>query len=142
MNKVILMGRLTRNIDIKQLTSGSLIGRFTLAVDKDLTKDKKNEFERAGKPTADFINCIAFGKIADTIERWTAKGSRILVEGSLEVSSYEKDGEKRYFTNVLVKQFKIIDFKEKTAGENDGEYYDSFDSFESDFADDSANVHF
>ncbi|WP_373827197.1 single-stranded DNA-binding protein [Bacteroides heparinolyticus] len=140
MNRITLMGRLTKDIETKQLMSGMLVGNFTLAVEKDLTKEKKNELEREGKPTADFIRCKAFGKSADIISKWTAKGSRLLIEGTLNTSTYDKDGEKRYSTDVLVNRFFIIDFKKRESEPAD--YYDSFDVFDSSFADDSANVHF
>jgi len=96
MNKVILMGRLTRDPDIR-LTQGeksTTIASYTLAVDR--------RFKRDGGPTADFINCKAFGKNGEFVEKYLKKGVKIAVEGEIITGSYEKDGARIYTTEVHV----------------------------------------
>ena len=103
MNHCAIIGRLTKDPDMK--TSGELtIARFTLAVDRPTKKDE-----------ADFISCVAFGKTAETIEKYLRKGSKIAVEGRIQTGSYEKDGRKIYTTDVIVERFDFCESK-KTEG--------------------------
>ena len=81
MNNVVLIGRLTKDAELKYLDTGTALVRFTLAVDKELSKDKRKEFETAGKPTADFINIIAWGKTAEAVAVYTSKGLKLAVQG-------------------------------------------------------------
>ena len=76
MNKVVLIGRLTRDPELRYLTTGSntAVARFTLAVDKQLSKEKKLEMESRNQPTADFINIVVWGKLAETCSNYLAKG--------------------------------------------------------------------
>lgn len=112
MNQVNLLGRLTRDVELSRGGASGSYGRFTLAVDKGLSKDKKREYEAQGKDTADFINCVAFGTTAEALARYTGKGCRVLVQGSIQVNHSEKDGKRTYYTNVKVLRSEIIDFKE------------------------------
>lgn len=93
MNKVILIGRITKDLELRQTTSGTSVLRFTVAVDR-YSKDKEND--------ADFISCIAFGKNAEFIGKWFSKGQMIALEGSIKTGSYEKDGRKVYTTDIIV----------------------------------------
>lgn len=127
MNCVTLMGRLTRDPEIKRTSSGKSYCRFSIAVKKEFVKDG-----------ADFINCIAWDKKAETIEKYFSKGHRIIIQGRLSVNTYEVEGEKRYSTDVLVDK---IDFVENL---NSGQSYDrSYTSAEaevdSDFIDDDSD---
>ena len=111
MNNVTLTGRITKDLELKYTQSGKAYCRFTLAVDRGLSKEKKQEAEANGQPTADFINCVAWGKVAETLNRYTSKGKKILVNGSIETGSYTvQDGSKRYTTDVLVKRIEILEF--------------------------------
>lgn len=111
MNNVALTGRITKDLELKYTQNGKAYCRFTLAVDRGLSKEKKQEAEANGQPTADFINCVAWGATAETINRYTAKGKKILVNGSIETGSYTvQDGSKRYTTDVLVKRIEILEF--------------------------------
>jgi single-strand DNA-binding protein len=104
MNKVILCGRLTKDIDVRQTTTGTAIGSFTIAVDRKPTKDGKRE--------TDFISCKAWGKTAETMARYLGKGRKVLVEGRMQTGSYEaRDGGKRYTTDVIVESFEFVDSK-------------------------------
>lgn len=98
MNKVILMGRLTRDAEVwySQGESTNAIARFSLAVDR--------RFRRNGdEQTADFISCIAFGKTAEFFERFGRKGTKFVLEGRIQTGSYtNKDGQRIYTTDVVV----------------------------------------
>lgn len=94
MNLVCLMGRLTRDPEIKT-TESTTIARYTLAVDRRFKKD--------GEQGADFINCVAFGKSAEFAEKYFQKGTKIAVTGRIQIGSYEKeDGTKVYTTDIIV----------------------------------------
>ena len=111
MNNVILTGKKIKEIEISFTNSGKTFARFTLAVDKGLSKEKRQQAETNGQATADFINCVAWGKTAETLQKYTAKGKKILVYGSIETGSYTaQDGSKRYTTDVLVNRAEILEF--------------------------------
>ena len=95
MNRVILMGRLTRDPEMRGEGTG-LLARYSLAVDR--------RFKRDGEPTADFINCVSFGKSAEFTEKYFCKGMRVTVSGRIQTGSYEKDGQKIYTTDVVVEE--------------------------------------
>lgn len=107
MNKVILMGRLTRNPDIKY-TQGQnpvCVARYTLAVNR--------RYHRDGDPDADFINCIAFGKNGEFAEKYLKQGTKIVISGRIQTGSYtNRDGVKVYTTDVVVEE---QDFAESKA---------------------------
>ena len=106
MNKVILMGRLTRDPDIRVTTgeNTTTISRYTLAVDRRTRKTDTNE------PTADFINCVAFGKAAEFAEKYFHQGMRVLITGRIQTGSYtNKDGQKVYTTDVIVEEQEFAD---------------------------------
>ena len=114
MNKVILTnGRLVKDVELKG-TIALQIARFTVAVNRQFKKDE-----------ADFINCVAFGKKAETIERFFKKGSPINIEGRLQTGSYEKDGVKHFTTDVIVDNFEFAASSKKV--ENKTENNMSFD---------------
>ena len=93
MNLVCLMGRLTRDPEIRT-TESTTIARYTLAVDRRFKKD--------GEQGADFINCVAFGKSAEFAEKYFQKGTKIAVTGKIQTGSYEKEGTKVYTTDIIV----------------------------------------
>lgn len=107
MNKVVLIGRLTKDPDLKFAAgTGTAITNFTLAVNRP--KDKNGEVK------ADFINCVAFGKTAETIAQYLTKGRQLAVFGNIRTGSYEaQDGTKRYTTDVYVEGFDFIDSSDK-----------------------------
>lgn len=117
MNKVILMGRLTRDPEISSLTSGTTFARFSIAVDR--------KFSREGEPDADFFNCSAFGKTAEFIERNIHKGSKILVSGRLQNNNYtNKEGQKIYDVRVVVEDVEFGESKKETT--NSAQTQDEF----------------
>ena len=114
MNKVILMGRLTRDAEVRysQGDSSTAVARFSLAVDRRFKRDGDDQ-------TADFINCVAFGRTGEFMERFGRKGTKFLVEGRIQTGSYtNKDGQRVYTTDVVVEQ---VEFAEsKASGDNSG----------------------
>lgn len=95
MNKVILIGRLTKEPDIRLTPAGLKVAHYTLAVDRKFKKD--------GEPDADFIPCVAFGKPAEFTEKYLSKGAKIAICGRLQTRSYEdKYGQKKYVTEIIV----------------------------------------
>lgn len=109
MNSVQLLGRLTRDPDVRYTDGGSTIARFSLAVDR--------RFKQEGGDTADFINCIAFGKTAEFIERYIFKGTKIAINGRIQTGSYaNKDGVKVYTTDVVVENVEFAESKNSNAG--------------------------
>lgn len=111
MNKVILIGRLTRDPELKFTAgSGVAVTTFTLAVDR---KFKNKE----GQREADFINIVAYGKTAETIANYLKKGRLIAVSGRIETRSYEgNDGQKKYYTDVVLDDFQFLEKKEADGG--------------------------
>lgn len=99
MNKVILIGRTTKSPELRYAPgTGTAVCRFTLAVNRPYKKDE-----------ADFINCVAFGKIGETIAQYVLKGRQVAVAGSIRTGSYESNsGEKRYTTDVVLDGFEFI----------------------------------
>lgn len=98
MNYVSLLGRLTKDVELKQTSTGKTYCRFSLAVKKEFAKDG-----------ADFINCIAWDKRAELLANYFSKGQRILIQGRLSTSSYEVNQEKRYLTDVVVDKISFIE---------------------------------
>ena len=112
MNKVILMGRLTKDADVKASTTGMTIARFTLAVDHRFKKDNEQ--------TCDFINCVAFSKTAEFLEKYGKKGTKFVVEGSIQTGSYtNKDGNKVYTTDIAVQSVEFAESKSSTQNSPD-----------------------
>lgn len=116
MNLVVLIGRLTRDPELRYIAnSGTPVATFTLAVDRELSKEKRQEMESKGQPTADFINIIIFGKSAENCAMYLQKGRLAAVKGRLQSRSYEaKDGTKRYITEVVATRVEFLEWKEKT----------------------------
>ncbi|MGI5948768.1 single-stranded DNA-binding protein [Peptoniphilus sp.] len=108
MNSVCLIGRLTRDPIVRYSQNGMAIARFTVAVDRRLSRQKKQEMEANNQQTADFIGCTAFGSTAELISNYFKKGSQIGVEGRIQTGSYEKDGRTVYTTDVVVNNITFI----------------------------------
>ena len=119
MNKVILMGRLTRDPEVRysQGESSTAIARFSLAVDRRFRRDNDEQ-------SADFINCVAFGKTAEFLERYGRKGTKFVLEGRIQTGSYtNKDGQRVYTTDVVVEN---VEFAEsKSSSDNNGGFVPS-----------------
>ena len=114
MNKVILLGRLVRDPEIRysQGENNLCIARYTLAVDRRFKKD--------GEQSADFIQCVAFGKMAEFVEKWFKQGTKIAVTGRIQTGSYtNKDGQKVYTTEVVVEEQEFAESKNANNNSND-----------------------
>ena len=102
MNKAILIGRTTKEPEIRATTSGKQVATFTLAVDRDF-KNAQGERE------ADFIPCVAWGKLAEICEKYVAKGKQIAVCGRIQTRTYDdQNGQKRYITEIIVNDLQLL----------------------------------
>lgn len=106
MNKVVLVGRLTRDPDVRysQGDNSTAVARYSLAVDR--------KFKRDGEPTADFISCVAIGRAGEFAEKYFRKGLRIAISGRIQTGSYtNKDGVKVYTTDIFVEEQEFAESK-------------------------------
>ena len=127
MNSVNLIGRLVKDPELRYTTvSDSVYCRFTLAVDKGMSKEKKQELEAKGQQTADFINIVVWGKQAENCQKYLQKGRNVAIQGRLQSGSFTaQDGTRRFVTEVWAERVHFIDWgdgKEKAA--------DPFDNFD------------
>lgn len=105
MNKAILIGRLARDPEVRYTQQGTAIAQFTLAVNRRVKKDSKQQ-------TADFIPVVAWGKLAELVGKHLSKGKRIGIEGRIQVRNYDaKDGTKRYVTEIMMDEMEFLDSK-------------------------------
>ena len=114
MNKVILMGRLTRDPEVRYSTgeNATAIGRYTLAVDR--------RFKQEGQQSADFIPCVAFGKSAEFAEKYFRKGMKIAITGRIQTGSYtNKEGQKIYTTDVIVEEQEFAESKSSSGADRE-----------------------
>ena len=111
MNNVVLMGRLTRDPEVRytQGETPRCVARYTLAVNR--------RFKRDGEPEADFINCVVFGKSAEFAEKYFRKGMQVTINGRIQTGSYtNKDGQKVYTTDIVVEQQEFAEGKGSGSG--------------------------
>lgn len=119
MNKVILMGRLTRDPEVRysQGDTSLAIARYSLAVDRRFARRNEGNNEQ----TVDFINCVAFGRSAEFAEKYFRQGMRVLVTGRIQTGSYtNKDGQKVYTTDVVIEDQEFADSKGAAGGNAGG----------------------
>ena len=123
MNKVIMMGRLTRDPETRygQGATGVAVGNFSIAVDR--------RFKREGEPDADFFDCTVFGKQAEFVEKYLKKGTKVVLDGRLQNDNYtNKEGQKVYGTRIVVDS---VEFAEsKAAAEGSGAAYNGGQSYQ------------
>jgi single-strand DNA-binding protein len=133
MNNVVLIGRLTRDPEMRFIpASGMAVTKFNLAVDREMAREKKQQAESQGKPTADFIPITIFGKTAENAANFLAKGRQCAVLGRISTGSYtDKNGEKRYTTEVVADRVEFIGEKKGASKQGDKSLPDSsfFDGF-------------
>lgn len=104
MNKIILCGRLTADAEMKCTNDGKVVSRFNFAVNR--------RFKRDGDSEADFFQCVAFGKIAETFEKCNVgKGTKLLIEGEMRNNNYERDGVRHYGMQLIVNSFEFYESK-------------------------------
>lgn len=110
-NNVILVGRLTKNPEIRMTQNGTKVCSFTLAVNRKV--------QAQGQPNADFINCVAWSKTAELMEQWLHKGSLIGVEGRIQTRNYDnQQGQRVYITEVLVGSVTFLEPKGSAGAQN------------------------
>ena len=117
MNKVILMGRLTRDPEVRysQGASQTAVARFSVAVDR--------RFKREGESDADFFNCTCFGKQAEFVERYLHKGVKVVLSGRVQNDNYtNKDGQMVYSVRIMVDEIEFAESKNASVGNGDGGY--------------------
>lgn len=123
MNKVILIGRLTKDPELRYAAgSGTAVTRFTIAVNRQFKKDE-----------ADFINCVAWNKTAETIAQYFTKGRAIAIVGHMQTGSYDaQDGTKRYTTDVAVESFEFVgsNGQANNQGSNNADAFSEFGGFD------------
>lgn len=113
MNKVIMMGRLTRDPEVSSSTSGTTFARYSIAVDR--------KFKKEGDPDADFFNCTSFGKQAEFVERYLKKGTKVVVTGRLQNNNYtNKDGQKVYDVRIMCEEVEFAESKNSSESSNSG----------------------
>ena len=134
MNKVILMGRLTKDVEIRQTPNNLSVARFTIAVNRRFVKD--------GGQQADFINCIAWRKTGEFIARYFQKGSMIAVVGSIQTRSWDgNDGKKQYATEVVVDEAYFTGSKAESSTGGNTDLSDSgLDDLNSQYGEDFATI--
>lgn len=127
MNKVILMGRLTKDAEFKE-SGESKFAKYTLAVDRRFSKD--------GEQSADFINIVVFGKGAEFAEKYLKKGMKVVVTGRIQTGSYtNKEGQKVYTTDVVVEEQEFAESKSSTStasSDNDSDFMEIPDNAKAD----------
>ena len=107
MNKVILIGRLTRNPELRYTGSNTPVATFSLAVNRPFTNQN-------GEREADFINCVVWRKLAETVKNYLFQGSQVAVEGRIQTRKYQNDkGENKYITEILAENVEFLDSKSK-----------------------------
>ena len=150
MNSVNLIGRITRDPELRYTQSQMAVCTFTLAVDKGLSRDKRQEMESAGKLTADFPRIMVFGKQAENVSRYLSKGSQCGVIGRIQTGSYQdrETGKTIYTTDIIADKVEFLDSRNNTQnnagatrGQNRSNYTNSGGNFntgqsESDFFED------
>jgi single-strand DNA-binding protein len=112
MNKALLVGRFTRDPEVRYTEGGTSIARFTIAVDR--------RFKQEGGQSADFISCVAFGKTAEFVEKYFKQGMKIGIEGRIQTGSFtNKDGVKVYTTDVVAENVEFVESKSSGGGHAD-----------------------
>ena len=110
-NRTVLVGRLTKDPEVRKTQSGISCAMFTVACDRNRKKG-----ENSNEPTADFISCVAWRQPADFLGQYAHKGSLVGVDGRIQTRTYEKDGQRIYMTEVVADQVRLLESKSSTAG--------------------------
>lgn len=115
MNNVVLIGRLTKDPELRYTTTGIPVATFRLAVDKGLSREKKQEMEAKGQPTADFISIVVYGKQAENCANYLAKGRLAAIQGRIQSRTYDAmDGSRRYVTEVVANRVEFLEWGESS----------------------------
>lgn len=116
MNKVIIIGRVVKDFELKYTTNNMATCSFTLAVDKGLSREKRQEAEANNRPTADFPRIVVWGKLAENASAYLSKGSKCAIEGRIQTGSYQdrETGKTVYTTDVVADKVEFLDSQNRT----------------------------
>ena len=131
-NNVVLIGRLTRDVELRYTPQNQAVGQFTLAVNRNF-KNQNGEYD------ADFINCVIWGKSAENFANWTKKGSLVGITGRVQTRNYEnQQGQRVYVTEVVIDSFRSLEKRDNSANRNsmDEQMPPSFESNQMNIPDD------
>lgn len=136
MNKVILIGRLVRDPELRYTQSQRAVCTFTLAVDKRLSREKKNELEAQNRPTADFLRITVWGIQGENASKYLRKGSQCAVDGRIETGSYQdrETGKTVYTTDVVADNVEFIGSRSDNQSNSFNNSYDNQDTYRNDYS--------
>ena len=117
-NSVVLVGRLTKDVELRKTQSGLSVASFTVACDRRLSAEQKN----SGAQSADFINCVAWRGSADFLSSYAHKGDTVGVEGRLQTRSYDRDGQRVYVVEVLANSVNLLHSKQTVQSQEQASY--------------------
>lgn len=117
-NSVVLVGRLTKDIELRKTQSGLSVASFTVACDRRLSQEQKNNNEQS----ADFINCVAWRGSADFLGKYARKGDTVGVEGRIQTRNYDRDGQRVYVTEVLANSVNLLHSKQTAQSQEQASY--------------------
>ena len=117
-NRVVLVGRLTRDVEVRKTASGLSVATFTVACDRRLSQEQKNN----GAQSADFINCVAWRGSADFLSSYAHKGDTVGVEGKIQTRNYDRDGQRVYVTEVLANSVNLLHSKQTAQSQEQASY--------------------
>ena len=120
MNKWLGTGRVTREWEVRTTPSGTIVARNSIAVDSGFGDNKRT----------DFINLTAFGKTAETLEKYGFKGQKMLIEGRIQTGSYEKDGVKHSTTDIIIDRSEFLSFKDNNTSDKETGSQEAISGFE------------
>lgn len=124
MNRIELIGRLTKDAEIRQTQSGKTCANWTLAVDRPYAK------KDSGQPTADFIRCQAWERTAGVIQQYTHKGSQVGVSGRLQTREYDdKDGKRQFITEVIVEHLDLLEKRQEAAASQPAQQQTNYSAY-------------
>ena len=113
-NRVVLVGRLTKDPEVRKTQNGKSVCQITVACDRNRKKDENNQ-----EPTADFISCVIWNQPADFLGQYGRKGSLVGVDGRLQSRSYDKDGQRIYVTEVVAENLRLLESKNSSTAGSD-----------------------
>ena len=117
-NSVVLVGRLTKDIELRKTQSGLSVASFTVACDRRLSQEQRNNNEQS----ADFINCVAWRGSANFLGKYARKGDTVGVEGKIQTRNYDRDGQRVYVTEVLANSVNLLHSKQTVQPQEQASY--------------------
>ena len=117
-NSVVLVGRLTKDVELRKTQSGLSVASFTVACDRRLSQEQKNNNEQS----ADFINCVAWRGSADFLGNYAHKGDTVGIEGRIQTRSYDRDGQRVYVVEVLANSVNLLHSKQTVQSQEQASY--------------------